>query len=89
MLAVTKMFFKEVSHDFMLLILTFIQVHFAAANGYAELLRYFLTYNPIAVNAQDKDGWTPLHASACWCQVSVLARRRFLFLAARQSIAMF
>jgi len=40
----------------------------AAAHGYADLTRFLLSRsrNP---NVQDNDGWTPLHAAACWCQV--------------------
>nr|XP_033816695.1 protein phosphatase 1 regulatory subunit 12C isoform X2 [Geotrypetes seraphini] len=40
-------------------------LHVAAAKGYIEVMRLLLQagYDP---NAQDKDGWTPLHAAAHW-----------------------
>jgi len=45
------------------------QLHVAAANGYLKLTKVLIEYNT-NVNAQDNDGWSPLHAAACWCQVS-------------------
>nr|CAB3265092.1 protein phosphatase 1 regulatory inhibitor subunit 16B-like [Phallusia mammillata] len=46
-------------------------LHVAAANGYIDLTRYFLLHTTDP-NIQDKDGWTPLHAAACWCQLEIV-----------------
>ncbi|XP_039266092.2 protein phosphatase 1 regulatory subunit 16A-like [Styela clava] len=46
-------------------------LHIAAANGYVDLTRYLVLHN-CKVNAQDADGWTPLHAAACWNQLDVV-----------------
>nr|XP_002122972.1 protein phosphatase 1 regulatory inhibitor subunit 16B-like isoform X1 [Ciona intestinalis] len=46
-------------------------LHIAAANGYVDLTRYFLLQTT-NVNIQDNDGWTPLHAAACWCQMDIV-----------------
>ena len=48
-----------------------IQLHVAAANGYLELTKVLIDYNT-NFNIQDNDGWTPMHAASCWCQVSLL-----------------
>ncbi|CBY37894.1 unnamed protein product [Oikopleura dioica] len=45
-------------------------LHLAAANGYVDLARRLLG-EAISINAQDHDGWTPLHAAACWMQPEV------------------
>lgn len=46
-------------------------LHLAAANGYIDLARYLLS-EAVSVNVQDNDGWTPLHAAACWMQPDVV-----------------
>lgn len=44
-------------------------MHIAAANGYSKVIE-FLIENHAAVDAVDKDLWTPVHAAACWGHVS-------------------
>lgn len=46
-------------------------MHIAAANGYSKVVE-FLLENHAAVDAVDKDLWTPVHAAACWGHVSVI-----------------
>lgn len=46
----------------------FFQLHMAAANGYLELCKFLLRHD-LHPNIKDCDGWTALHAAACWCQV--------------------
>lgn len=46
-----------------------IQLHVAAANAYVEVLE-FLLENDADVDVVDKDGWKPIHAAACWGNVS-------------------
>lgn len=46
-----------------------LQMHVASANGYARVVE-FLLENHAAVDAVDKDLWTPVHAAACWGHVS-------------------
>ncbi|KAK2512626.1 hypothetical protein Q9233_016155, partial [Columba guinea] len=43
-------------------------LHIAAANGYIEAAELLLEHRA-GVTAQDRDGWQPLHAAACWGQV--------------------
>lgn len=47
-------------------------LHLAAANGYVDLARRLLG-EAISINAQDHDGWTPLHAAACWMQPEIIS----------------
>jgi len=47
-------------------------LHLAASNGYVDLARRLLG-EAISINAQDNDGWTPLHAAACWMQPEIIA----------------
>ncbi|CAK8695882.1 unnamed protein product [Clavelina lepadiformis] len=47
-------------------------LHLAAANGYVDLTRFFLQRTTNMINAKDNDGWTPLHAAACWCQLEIV-----------------
>lgn len=42
----------------------------AAANGYVEAAELLLEHRATTA-ARDEDGWQPLHAAACWGQVSV------------------
>lgn len=44
-------------------------MHIAAANGYSKVVE-FLLENHAAVDAVDRDLWTPVHAAACWGHVS-------------------
>ena len=46
------------------------QLHIAAANAYTEVLE-FLLENDADVDVEDKDGWKPIHAAACWGNVSI------------------
>lgn len=46
-------------------------LHLAAANGYIDLARYLLS-EAVSVNIQDNDGWTPIHAAACWMQPDIV-----------------
>ncbi|XP_042590651.1 protein phosphatase 1 regulatory subunit 16A [Cyprinus carpio] len=43
-------------------------LHVAAANGYMSVGELLLEHR-ISPNDRDKDGWTALHAAACWGQV--------------------
>ncbi|GIY49058.1 protein phosphatase 1 regulatory subunit 12A [Caerostris extrusa] len=47
-------------------------LHVAAAKGYIEVIK-ILVQVPVDLNAQDNDGWTPLHAAAHWCQKEACA----------------
>ena len=49
----------------------YFQLHIAAANGYVEVLEFLLD-NDADVEVVDKDGWKPIHAAACWGNVSVI-----------------
>lgn len=49
-------------------ILSHYQMHIASANGYSKVVE-FLLENHAAVDAVDKDLWTPVHAAACWGHV--------------------
>ncbi|XP_066961212.1 protein phosphatase 1 regulatory subunit 12A isoform X12 [Macrobrachium rosenbergii] len=42
-------------------------LHVAAAKGYSKVMSLLLEAGS-DINAQDLDGWTPLHAAAHWCQ---------------------
>ena len=44
-------------------------MHIAAANGYEEVIE-LLIENGAAIDIEDKDGWQPIHAAACWGQVT-------------------
>lgn len=46
------------------------QLHIASANGYFSVGELLLEHQA-QVEVKDSDGWTPLHAAACWGQVSV------------------
>ena len=48
------------------------QLHIAAANAYEEVLEFLLD-NEADVDVEDKDGWRPIHAAACWGNVKKLA----------------
>lgn len=48
--------------------LIILQLHVASANGYSKVVE-FLLENHAAVDAVDKDLWTPAHAAACWGHV--------------------
>ena len=48
----------------------YFQLHIAAANAYVEVLE-FLLENEADVDVGDKDGWRPIHAAACWGNVSI------------------
>ena len=52
-------------------LLFYIQLHVAAANAYEEVLE-FLLENDADVDVEDKDGWKPIHAAACWGNVSLI-----------------
>ena len=43
-----------------------------SANGYLSVAELLLE-NKAQVELKDLDGWTPLHAAACWGQVSAAA----------------
>lgn len=45
-----------------------LQLHIASANGYISVTELLLE-NRAQVEVKDSDGWTPLHAAACWGQV--------------------
>lgn len=45
-----------------------LKLHVAAANGYMSIGELLLEHR-ISPNDRDADGWTPLHAAACWGQV--------------------
>lgn len=45
-------------------------MHIATANGYSKVVE-FLLENHAAVDAVDKDLWTPAHAAACWGHVRI------------------
>lgn len=45
-----------------------VQLHVAAANGYLSVGEMLLEHN-FPMEEKDSDGWTPLHAAACWGQV--------------------
>ena len=49
------------------LLITF-QLHIASANAYEEVLEFLLD-NDADVDVEDKDGWKPIHAAACWGNV--------------------
>lgn len=49
-------------------------LHIASANGYQTIVEYLLKRH-VSINLQDKDGWTPIHAAAFWCQQNVLSNR--------------
>lgn len=55
----------------MIFIVFSFQLHIAAANGYVEVLEFLLD-NDADVEVVDKDGWKPIHAAACWGNVSVV-----------------
>ncbi len=48
----------------------YFQLHVAAANAYVEVME-FLLENDADIDAVDKDGWKPIHAAACWGNVSI------------------
>lgn len=48
------------------------QLHVASANGYSKVVE-FLLENHAAVDAVDKDLWTPAHAAACWGHVCIFS----------------
>ena len=48
--------------------LCFLQLHIGSANGYDEVVEYLLE-NGADIEAEDNDGWQPIHAAACWGQV--------------------
>lgn len=50
------------------------QLHVASANGYSKVVEYLLE-NHAAVDAVDRDLWTPAHAAACWGHVCTLWER--------------
>lgn len=50
-------------------------LHIASANGYQTVVDYLLKQH-VSINLQDKDGWTPIHAAAFWCQQMILSRRK-------------
>ncbi|ETE60879.1 Protein phosphatase 1 regulatory subunit 16A, partial [Ophiophagus hannah] len=45
-------------------------LHIASANGYLEAAELLIEHRA-SLSAKDEDGWQPLHAAACWGQVSV------------------
>jgi len=45
-------------------------LHVAAANAYVEVLEFLLD-NYADVDVEDKDGWKPIHAAACWGNVNI------------------
>ncbi|CAL1263516.1 unnamed protein product [Larinioides sclopetarius] len=47
-------------------------LHVAAAKGYVEVMKILVSAS-VDLNAQDNDGWTPLHAAAHWCQKEACA----------------
>uniref|UniRef100_A0A3Q4GH46 Protein phosphatase 1, regulatory subunit 16B n=1 Tax=Neolamprologus brichardi TaxID=32507 RepID=A0A3Q4GH46_NEOBR len=47
-----------------------LQLHIAAANGYAQAAELLLE-GGARVDLRDSDGWQPLHAAACWGQMHV------------------
>ncbi|XP_026687360.1 protein phosphatase 1 regulatory subunit 16A-like, partial [Diaphorina citri] len=47
-------------------------LHIAAANGYLRVVEYLLDQHHVATDVQDKDGWQPVHAAACWGHVDIL-----------------
>lgn len=51
-----------------------VQLHIAAANGYVSVGELLLE-NKVSPDDKDVDGWTPLHAAACWGQVSTAKLR--------------
>lgn len=53
------------------LLCTLFQLHIAAANAYVEVLE-FLLENDADIDVEDKDGWKPIHAAACWGNVKNL-----------------
>lgn len=53
-------------------------MHIASANGYSKVVE-FLLENHAAVDAVDKDLWTPAHAAACWGHVRIYNFSRFSF----------
>lgn len=48
-------------------------LHIASANGYQSVVKYLLSQH-VSINLQDRDGWTPLHAAAFWCQQNILGK---------------
>lgn len=64
-----RLYFAYAQHTHAFLNLIFIlQLHVASANGYSKVVEYLLE-NHAAVDAVDKDLWTPAHAAACWGHV--------------------
>lgn len=51
-------------------------MHIASANGYSKVVE-FLLENHAAVDAVDKDLWTPVHAAACWGHVSKSVKSKY------------
>lgn len=51
-------------------------MHVAAANAYVEVLE-FLLENDADIEVVDKDGWKPIHAAACWGNVSEVKELKF------------
>ena len=48
---------------------TLFQLHIASANGYIDVLEFLLDHH-VSMNIRDYDSWLPIHAAACWLQVS-------------------
>lgn len=49
-------------------LLSLVQLHIAAANGYVQAAELLLE-GGARMDLRDTDGWQPLHAAACWGQV--------------------
>lgn len=44
------------------------QLHIASANGFMSVAELLVDHR-VQLELKDSDGWTPLHAAACWGQV--------------------